>query len=79
MRGFDATLGIAGKQLNIWELMALWLAEEEIVRLRKEIWVMEQQVATPVLKGTTQPGSKPTIRARCARSRYGRRLNGRDE
>jgi hypothetical protein len=51
MRGFDATLGLAGKQLNTWELAALWLAEEEIIRLRKEIWALEKAAVIPVPRG----------------------------
>jgi NTE family protein len=61
MRGFDATLGIAGKQLNLSEQLLLFLAEEEIVRLRKEIWRLEQVAALLLPRGIPRPGSPPNM------------------
>jgi predicted acylesterase/phospholipase RssA len=61
MRGYDATLGLAGKQLGIWELSALWLAEEEIVRLRKEIWSLEHAACVLLPRGAPRPGSPPSV------------------
>jgi NTE family protein len=51
MRGFDATLDLAGKQLGVWQMLIMFLAEEEIIRLRKEIWALEQAVAFSFFRG----------------------------
>jgi predicted acylesterase/phospholipase RssA len=60
MRGFDATLGIAGKTLNLAEQLIAFMAEEEIVRLRKQIWALEHGVALPVPR-TPRPGAPPIM------------------
>jgi predicted acylesterase/phospholipase RssA len=55
MRGYDATLAIADKSVNAGEAFVLWIAEMEIVRLRKEIWRLEHNVVTQV----GYPGAGP--------------------
>ena len=57
MRGFDATLGIAGKTLNLYEQLVAFMAEEEIVRLRKLIWSLEHAVVGPRLPRIPRPGA----------------------
>lgn len=45
MRGYEATLKIAGKNLNVWAALTVYMTGIAITELRVEIWRLERGVA----------------------------------